>query len=173
MNINIFFLAISSFLLVILFAFKPLDIKQQKFVDVPQFNILSFKMHELDTKGLVTLMSGTEGTKYSNRYVVKNIDYTDNSKEYIANMKADDGIYKEEIVTLTGNVVYFREDGLTFKTNKATYNKKTSISRANGKYVLYQNKNKVVGKKLKYNNNKDKISSQDVTAKYQLIEGKK
>jgi len=173
MNINIFFLAISSFLLVILFAFKPLDIKQQKFVDVPQFNILSFKMHELNNEGLVTLMSGSEGTKYSNRYVVKNINYTDHSKVYVANMQADNGIYKQEIVTLTGNVIYLREDGLTFKTKKATYNKKTSIARANGKYVIYQNKNEVIGKKLKYNNIKEKISSQNVTAKYQLIEGKK
>ena len=173
MNINMFFILVSLFLITLLYAFKPLDIKQQKFVDVPQFNLLTFTMHELNDKGLVTLMNGTEGTKYSDRYEIKDIDYTDNSKEYIANMVAKDGIYKSELVTLTGDVVYSREDGLTFETQKATYDKKTAISRADGDYILYRSSDIVTGKKLKYNNINEKIVSKNVTAKYQIIEGKK
>jgi len=172
MNINIFFIATSAFLLIILFVFKPLDIKQESLKDVPLFNMSTFTMQELNTQGLITLMSGSEGVKYSNRYTVKDIDYTDNSKDYVANMTAINGVYKNDIVTLVGDVVYFREDGLTFETKKAVYNKKTSISRADGEYVLYRNSDRVIGKKLRYNNESEKIKSINVTAKYQLKEGK-
>lgn len=170
MNLNIFFIIISSGLLMIYFLFKPLIIKEQKFTDVALFNIFSFTMYELNNKGLITLMSGTEAIRYSNRYTVKQIDYTDNSKNYIANMKSNNGIYKNEIVTLDGDVIYYREDGLTFETQKAVYNKKTSIAQADGKYILYQNSDRVVGVQLKYNNLLKQVSSKDVTAKYQLIE---
>jgi len=168
MKLNIFLIFISLLLLAILLVFKPLDIKQQKFVDVPQFKLLSFTMYELNTEGLVTFMSGTQGTKYSNRYVVHDIDYTDNAKEYVANMKANHGVYKNEIITLKGDVRYIREDGLTFESQTVVHNKKTSISRADGDFVIYQNDDIVVGKKLVYNNIKDKIRAKTVNAKYQV-----
>ena len=173
MNINLFFVLVSLTLLMILMLFKPLDIQQQKFKDVPLFNISSFTVYELNKEGLTSLMSGTEGTRYANRYTVEFMDYTDNSKEYIANMKSNSGIYKNDIVYLNGDVVYFREDGLTFETQKVIYNKKTTIARADGKYVLYRNNNKVIGNKLIYNNSKNRVKSKNIVATYQLQEDKK
>jgi len=168
MNINIFLFFISIFLAVILFAFKPLDLKQEIAKDIPLFNILEFTMYEFNTKGLVTFVSGTDGIKYPQKYIINDIDYTDNSRKYIANMKADDGVYKDDVVRLNGNVVYSREDGLTFETKAATYDKKTNIYNANGEYILYKSKNVVTGIKLKYDNIKDKITSKRVVAKYQV-----
>jgi len=156
----------------IYFLFKPLDIKQQKFVDVPLFELQKFTMYELNPTGLETIMLGSTATRYKNRYTVKNIDYTDNSKEYIANMKANNGLYKNEFVTLTGDVKYVREDGLTFKTQKVTYNKKTSEAISNVNYVAYLDKNILHGSYIKYNNLKNKIYSKNVIAKYQLTERK-
>ncbi|MCW8954041.1 MAG: LPS export ABC transporter periplasmic protein LptC [Sulfurimonas sp.] len=173
MNINIFFTIVSAILLLILFAFKPLDIKQQVFTDVPLFSITSFTMHELNQEGLITLMNGTKAVRYEDRYTVDFMDYTDNSKEYIANMKSNTGVYKDEIVDLNGDVVYFREDGLTFETQHAVYNKKTTIAYADGKYVLYRGKNVVTGDRLQYNNSLERIKSKNVIAKYQLKESKK
>lgn len=168
MNINLFFLLVAVGLSAILFGFKPIKVKEQEFIDVPVFNVVAFTMYELNEQGLVTLMSGTEGTKYSNRYVVNDVDYTDNSKEYIANIKANKGIYKNDIATMNGDVVYFREDGLAFESQEVIYNKKTSITRSDGDYVLYQNNDKVIGNFLVYNNNKDLIDSKNVTVKYQI-----
>jgi len=173
MNINIFFILISLALLMILMLFKPLEIKEQKLTDVPLFNISSFTMYELNKEGLTSLMSGTEGIRYKDRYKVEFMDYTDNSKEYIANMKANSGIYKNDTVYLDGDVVYFREDGLTFETQKVIYNKKTTIARADGDYVLYRNGSKVVGEKLKYNNSLNRVQSKNVVVKYQLEESKR
>jgi len=157
----------------ILFLFKPLEIKEQSFVDVPLFSISSFTMYEFDTRGLITLMNGDKATRYKDRYAVEKIDYTDSSKDYIANMKSDNGIYKNEIVYLDGNIVYVREDGLTFETQKATYNKKTSLAVADGNFVLYQGENRVSGNALKYNSSSEKIESKNVSAKYNLKDGNK
>jgi len=173
MNINYFFAVTSFLLLVILFVFKPLEIKEQPSVDVPLFNIASFTMYELNTSGLVTMMNGTAATRYKNRYVVEGIDYTDSSKKYIANMKSKNGIYKDDIVYLDGDIIYQREDGLMFQTQRATYNKKTSVAVVDGEYLLYREKDRVEGRELRYNGSLETISSQDVTVKYQIQERKR
>lgn len=170
MKINVFFLLVTTALIVIFFALKPQGIKIQKFENIPLLKLSSFTMHELTSDGLITIMKGTEATKYEDRYDVDNINYTDKSKEFIANIIADTGTYKNNIVRLNGNVVYTREDGLTFKTQSASYSKNTHIAKANGNYVLYRDSNKVIGKKLKYNNLSDKIYSTDVTANYKFKE---
>lgn len=173
MNINFFFFLISLSLMMILFLFKPLDIKQKIFNEVSLFSISSFTMHELNSDGLLTLMNGEKATKYTDRYVVEKMDYTDNSKKYIANMKSNSGVYKDDIVSLSGDIVYIREDGLTFQTQKAIYNKKTNIAMTEADYLLFRDNNRVTGKELKYNNSLDTIESKDVTAIYQLQESKR
>jgi len=172
-NINIFFTLVSSVLLMILFLFKPLDIKQRAFSDVPLFNVSLFTAYELNDKRLITQMSGTEGTRYSNRFTVNNMDYTDNSRKYLSNMKADKGLSKGEMVYLNGDVIYFREDGLTFETNKANYNKKTSVAKTNSTFVLHRNNDVARGTNLVYNNQKNTIRFKNVNVTYQISKGKK
>ena len=157
----------------IFFLFKPLNIKEQKFVDVPLFEIDAFMMHELSNKGLQTLMTGAKGTRYSNRYTVKGIDFTDNTESYIANMKADFGVYKDDILNLDGNVHYKRNDGLVFKTQKIVYNKKTSIAYVNQSYIAYKGTNKVTGTSLEYNNLLNQLQSTNVVANYNIEENNK
>jgi len=147
-------------------------VKQQTFVDVPLFEIKDFTMYELDKIGLQTIMIGNSATRYSDRYTIKTMDYTDNEKNYIANMKADHAIYKDDFVTLSGNVTYLRDDGLTFQTQKALYNKKTSITTSDVGYVAYLNDSIIKGSYIQYNNNKNRIFSKNVQAKIQLKEGK-
>jgi lipopolysaccharide assembly outer membrane protein LptD (OstA) len=149
-----------------------LHIKQQIHKDVPLFELKEFTMYELDRVGLHTIMLGSAATRYKDRYTVKNIDYTDNSKKYIANMKANHGVYKNDIVTLTGDISYVREDGLTFKTQKAVYNKKTSNVISNVGYVAYMNDSVIKGTYIKYNNDTNRIYSKNITAKIQLQESK-
>jgi len=129
-------------------------------------------MYELDVKSLRTIMIGSTATRYSNRYTIEKMDYTDNEKGYIANMKADHGVYKNNNVTLSGDVIYVRDDGLTFKTQKAIYNKKTSVVISDVGYVAYFNKSTIKGKYIHYNNNKNRIFSKNVQAKIQLQESK-
>ncbi len=172
MNINMFFIAITLALSVIFISFKPMVIKKQKFVDTPLFEIDTFTMHELNQGGLITIMKGSKATRYRDRYQVANINYIDNSKKYRANIKANDGLYrdKDDILKLQGNVIYKREDGLTFKTSKAMYDKNSSIVKTDQKYVLYQGKNIITGTTLSYDNTKNIVKSKRVVASYQLKE---
>ena len=145
-----------------------MNIKKQKFVDIPIFELTSFTLYELNTLGLETIMKGDSAIRYENRYTVSNIDYTDNSKNYRANMKAKKGLYKDEVIELNEDVVYSREDGFTFKTNKAVYDKKTTIAVANTDFVSYRGDNSVQGSFVKYNNSLNRVESKNVTAIYKL-----
>lgn len=172
LNINIFFVLIATGLLMIYIGFKPQYIKEQEFVDVPLFELDSFVLHELNQDRLITIMKGSKTTRYQDRYNVTDMDYTDNSKELLASIRADSGLYrdKEDVVDLVGNVVYNREDGLVFESDEATYNKNTSIAKTQKDYIMYRNKNIVVGSSLGYDNANGKVESKNVVAKYQIKE---
>ncbi|OQY40439.1 MAG: LPS export ABC transporter periplasmic protein LptC [Spirochaetaceae bacterium 4572_7] len=163
-----FFAIIFSALIAIFFLFEPMNLKEQKFDDVPLFELTSFTLHELNRVGLQTVMTGNRAVRYEDRYSVANINYTDNSKEYIANMRARHGLYKDEIVELEDDVIYSREDGFTFETSKVVYDKKTTIAVADADYVSYQGENIVNGSFVKYNNSLNRVESKNVTATYQL-----
>jgi len=152
----------------ILFLFKPLDIKQREFKNVPLFNISYFTMYELSTDGLTTIINGSQATRYSNRDVIKDMDYTDNTQKNLVNMKAAKGVVKDTVIRLIGDVLYFREDGLSFQIQEATYDKKSSIAKADGKFILYNSNNKVTGTHLRYNNLKNTVNSKNITVIYQL-----
>lgn len=170
MNINTFFIIILTGLGMIYIFFKPLHIKKQKFVDVPQFELTSFTMYELDKEGLKTLMNGTKAIKYSNRYTINDINYTDNAKSYRANMIAKYGIYKNNVVKLNGNVIYKREDGLTFKTQKARYNRVSKVAITNTKYIMFMGKDKVTGTYLRYNTLTKNMKSKNIIVNYEIKE---
>jgi LPS export ABC transporter protein LptC len=154
----------------ILFLFKPLDIKEQKVKDVPMLELENFESMELNEKGLSALTKGTKGIRYSNRYYVTDLDYTDNADEYMANIKSDSGIYKDDIINLSGNIVYKREDGFIFKTQKASYNTKTKIAESKTSYVSQMDGHIVNGSSIKYNNALGILDSKNVIANYKLKE---
>ena len=168
MNITSFFMFILIGLGMIYIFFKPLHIKKQKFVNVPQFEVNTFTMYELNNLGLKTLMYGKSAIKYSDKYDISDINYTDNSKEYRANMVADKGIYKNNIVRLIGNVIYKRKDGLKFKTQEVIYNKKNRIAISDTDYTMYMGENWIRGSYLKYNSLLKRIESKNVVASYQI-----
>jgi len=134
------------------------------------FELNSFTLLELDNKGLTTLMNGSVATRYSDRYKVQNIDYTDNSKKYIANMRADTGVYKNDVVDLKDNVFYSREDGLSFMSQSIVYNKKTNIAHTDKNFVTFKGDESISGSSFVYNNISKVFKSTDVTVKYNMTE---
>lgn len=129
-------------------------------------------MYELNKQGLETFMTGTDAVRYKTRYEVSDINYTDNAKEYIANMKANFGVFRDRTVDLDGDVIYTREDGLIFKSQHVIYDKLTTIAISDNEYFSYKGDNNVTGSYLKQNNIKNTTYSRDVRAVYQLSEGK-
>jgi len=151
--------------------FKPLSIKQREFVDVPLLEIGNFVMYELNNMGLETFMTGSKMFRYSDRYTVNHIDFTDDSKGHISNMKANSGLYKDNIVDLKGDISYVREDGLAFESQTMTYNTKTSIAKTESDYVAFRGKSTMKGSSLEYNSLLNKIKSSNVEVNYQLGAG--
>ncbi|MDD2789336.1 MAG: LPS export ABC transporter periplasmic protein LptC [Sulfurimonas sp.] len=172
MNINGFFILIFIGLTMIFTLFKPLNIKTQDFVETPLLDIQTFTLYELDTVGITTLMHGESALRFDDRYVVAKIDYTDNAKKYRATMLADSGIYKDNIVNLSGNIVYNREDGLVFKTQKANYDRIAKVASSPTDYTAFMGKSSMKGTSLKYQSEDKKLESTKVNIVYQLKEEK-
>jgi LPS export ABC transporter protein LptC len=152
--------------------FKPLDTKKQEFVDIPLLDIDKFTLYEFDTNTLQTVMIGKRALRYSDRYTVTNIDFTDHSKDFISNMKADEGLYKGDVVDLKGNVVYYREDGMAFEAPTLLYNTKTAIATTDDDFIAYQDDSTMHGHTLIYNANITKMISSNVLINYKLKEKK-
>ena len=167
-----FFVAILTILVMILTLFKPLKIKEQKFVDVPLLDMSKFIMYELDTSGLQTFMSGEQSLRFKDRYRVNNIDFTDSSRSFISNMKADVGIYKNDIVDLKGNITFIREDGLEIRSQKLIYNRKNSIANSPTKYTSVMGKSKASGSSIVYDAKNRKVKSKNIRVIYDLQERK-
>lgn len=148
--------------------FEPLKIKERIFDDVPLFEINSFVMYELNNKGLKTLMTGDKTLKYEDRYVVDTIDFTDDSKGHISNMKADRGVYIEDVINLSGNIMYVREDGLSFSSEVMTYNTTKAIAKTQSRYSATKDKSTMRGTSLEYNSVLNTIKSKNVVINYQL-----
>lgn len=170
MNLNRFFIAIFLGLLGIYLGFKPLYLKQQSFENVPQFELKSFTLYELDKKGLVTFMSGDNATKYSDKYSVKSINYVDNSKKNMLNMKAVSGVYKDQMIILNDGVELYSADGMIFKTKSATYDKEKELIFSDTNYTLVQGKDSMKGSSFRYYPNLDKMDATKVEIKYQIKE---
>jgi hypothetical protein len=150
--------------------FKPMDIEEKKHGEIALFQIEDFLLHELTPNGLITLMKGDEAKKFTNRYEVDKIDYTDNSKELQANMLANFGVYKNEIVTLTGDIIYTREDGFKFTTEEVSYERLASIATTKVPYIATMGKNSVKGTWLQQNNTNNKTFSKNIKAIYYIEE---
>jgi len=161
-------LIVLSALLMILFLFKPLEIKQRDYKEIPLLDIDTFVMYELNSEGLDTLMSGEKAYRFKDRYVFDFVDFTDNAKEFIANMKANSGVYKNNKINLEGDVFYIREDGLSFETQKLEYNTATNIVKTNEPYVAMMGENSMRGDSLIYNSKTKKFNAKSVSVKYNI-----
>lgn len=148
--------------------FNPAKLQQFETKEIAQLELFNFTIYDLDKNGLRSIFSGLKGYKYKDRYEVSDINYTDNTKEYTANIQSDFGIYKDNIVNMQGNVVYARSDGLTFKTGEATYNQNTGFLKTPSTYTLYKNDDKITGTKLIFDSKENHVVSKQISATYQI-----
>jgi LPS export ABC transporter protein LptC len=172
MNINIFFVSILAGLAMIYLFFEPMKIAELNHKEIPQLELTKFRVYELNEKGLNSLFIGEKGYRFVNesadRYEVYDINYTDYVRENIAHISSSYGTYKEHLVTLDGNVNYTRSDGITFKSDHATYDQNKAVFRTPGKYFFNKNNDKITGTKLFFDSNASHVTSQKISAVYQI-----
>jgi len=172
-NANYFFIIVSLVLLSILLLFRPTPVTQtiEDNADIAELELRNFTLYELGVDGLKEIMIGRYGFRYGDRIEVEDIDYTNSSKEHRNNLQADFGIYNnKDLITLEGNVRYYREDGMKFKTDTALINKKDESITAVGPFTLHKESDNAHGTDLFYDSKNGLIKAKNVTAFYTLTE---
>jgi hypothetical protein len=154
----------------ILSFFKPINIKEQEYTEIPLLKLEKFKISELNNKGLLSILKGSVGLRYSDRYSIQNIDYTDNEDKFLTNIKSRNGIYKDDNIKLEKDVVYSRADGFSFKTQKANYNQSTKVVNSPTDFVSIKDKHKVIGSSIIYDSVSETTKAKNVIINYKLKE---
>lgn len=168
MSINRFFILISAFLVGIFMYYKPMKISDAPQKETPKFALENFIIYEMTTKGVGRFFEGKEGERYEDRYEVSSAKFSDNSKKLFESIRSDHARYKEDVIYLNGNVHYVRADGLEFRSNEGTYDKKRSLVQTQGDFIITQNANRIDGTKLRYNTASDTVSANQIRGSYDI-----
>ena len=170
---NHFFIVIALLLAAILLFFQPTDVEERTFGDleVAELELHNFTLYELDVNGLKDIMIGRKGVRYGDRIEVVDIDYTDSSQALQNNLQADYGIYNnKDLITLKGNVRYYREDGMQFRSDEAVINQKEETIATVGPFKMDKLNDNVVGTDLFYDTKRGITKAKEVTGFFTLPE---
>ena len=153
LNANYFYLLTGLVLLGVYVGFKPMELPEDLTHkgEVAELELSHFTMYKVDKTGLQNIMIGKKGFQYKNRLEIKDINYTDSTKKFRSNLKADFGTYdKVDLITLQGNVRYYREDGVRFNSKQARLKQKEETIYVDGRFKLHKFADNVVGDHLFY-----------------------
>ncbi len=168
MNINLFFITIISLLLSVFLFFKPLKLELPDHKEIAQLELKNFQIYEINKKGVQSILKGLTGERYENRYEVTDVTFKDASKEFIQVMHADHGRHQDDIIYLTDNVIYARDNNMTFKSDEAMYDLNTSLLTTKGAFIMRANQNYFKGQQLHFNTKENTILAKKVSGLYLL-----
>jgi len=172
MRITHFFALLFALSLAIFVFLKPQEYDITEAKEIASVELEDFTLYKLTPKGVESFLSGTLGQQYKTHYDIDNAHYIKNENIPKEHLYADKGIFQNDNLYLYDNVRYFREDGLSLESDKATYYTKKEKLYIPDNFVLTQNENIVYGKELHYNSVNGKIKAQRIEANY-YIEDKK
>ena len=164
LNANHFFIAVALILSSVLFFFQPMQIEESAKGEIAQLEMRNFTLYELGVDGLKDIMIGRDGLRFEDRIEIRDIDYTDSTRSLQNNLQADFGLYdNKELITLEGNVRYYREDGMKFRTEKALVHQKKETITAVGPFTLEKGTERAVGTNLFYDTKNGLSRAENVT----------
>lgn len=168
MSINLFFAIVMVALLAMFGFFKPSYTQTISTQEIPKVELESFVVYEVGVHGVERFFEGKEGKRFEDRYEVSSAKFSNNSKQLLESIRADEARYKDDFITLSGNVHYVREDGLEFRSSEGTYDQNNSLIQTQGNFVITQNHNRLDGTKLHYNTEHNTVLANTVRGSYQL-----
>lgn len=148
--------------------FKPAEHDQLEANEIPIFELDHFNIYEISPAGINHFFEGDHGKRFSDRYEVTQAKFSNNKKALFESIRADNASYKDEIVSLNGNVHYVRDDGLQFNSDEGVYDQNRSIITTDGVFTITKNANSVHGTHLYYDLNLDTVSADHIRGSYQL-----
>ncbi len=168
MSINVFFALLLALLLGMFGYFKPLNAEATSTKELPQFELDTFVIYEISPHKVDHFFEGEHGKRFSDRYEVHLAKFTNNEKMLLESISAENALYKNDIITLKGNVHYSREDGLEFRSNEGSYDQNRSVITTQGGFLITKENNKIEGTQLNYNLTLDTVSANRIRGSYQL-----
>ena len=153
--------------------FEPVKVKETTVngAEVAELEMSNFTLYELDESGLNNIMIGRKGLRYGDRIEVIDIDYTDSTQKLQNNLQADTGIYNNEyLITLEGNVRYYREDGMKFVTSRAIIDQEKETIETDGRFKMNKFTDNVIGSDLFYDTKNGLTHAKMVTGFYTLAQ---
>jgi LPS export ABC transporter protein LptC len=168
MSINIFFVLILALLVGMFSYFKPVTHDLLALKEVPQFELDKFVIYEISPDRIDRFFEGDHGKRFSDRYEVSEAKFTNNEKPLLESIRADNALYKDDVISLDGKVHYSRADGLQFHSDEGIYDQARSLITTDGDFTVTKNENIIQGTHLYYNLNLDTVSADKIQATYQL-----
>jgi lipopolysaccharide assembly outer membrane protein LptD (OstA) len=168
MSINLFFIFIFSALLGMFFYFQPSSQQQVHKGETAEYELENFTIYEITPQRIKYVFQGERGVKFEDRYVVDNGKLTDNTRNLLASIRANDVLYRDDVVALKGDVYYVRADNLNFRSQEGVYDKPKGRVHTQGAFVITKDAHRVNGDHLLYDLNQDTVSADNIRASYQL-----
>jgi LPS export ABC transporter protein LptC len=168
MNIQLFLIVLGAMMAIIFLAFKPIDVKQPDHTEVAQLELTNFTVYEIDTKGVENALVGTLGKRFTNRYEVEHVTFTDASKPQLEIMHAEHGRYQGDMIYLERSVSFEQEDGMRFESEEAQYDVNASLVTTKGPFTITSKESHMSGEKLAFQTKINRIHAQHINASITL-----
>lgn len=168
MSINLFFIFIFAMLIGMFQYFQPHTQQQAEKKEIPQFELDQFVIYEISSSQINRFFEGSHGVRFADRYMVENAKFSNNERKLFESIRSNHALYKDDIVTLNGNIVYQRADGLAFRSNEGRYDQKNGFVSTKGGFTITKESNSIRGEHLHYNLNLDTVSADRIQGIYQL-----
>lgn len=172
MSLSAFYMLVGAALVAVFLFFKPLNVDIANPGEMPQIELERFVVHEVTEAGVKTILAGRYARRFEDRYTVDDVNVTDRAQAHVQSMRAGKGIYKEPVILLQKNVRYRRDDGIRFETEQVEYNQTSGTMAADDDFILWQGKDKVVGRSLRYNTASGEASGKNIVADYDIKENR-
>lgn len=146
--------------------FEPFGSSAGASEKMAQIELDKFALYEFNERGLEHFFEAEKGQKFENYYDIENGKFSSNSRSYFETIRSDYARYNEDSIHLKGNVLYEREDGLTFRSQDGEYNQNQSTIKTDHSFVITKGSSRVEGNHLFYDLENENVSADKVRGTY-------
>lgn len=135
---------------------------------IAKIEMKNIKDYEMNDKKITRVSKAKKAVRYDDRDVLSDIKMSFIQKDFIYNIKSDEGVHKGDIVTLSGDVKVLRSDDTNFTTSKIKYDTKSKKFWGKESFVYESKLLHATGIGLVYDMEKKDIKADDIHAIYKL-----
>ncbi len=146
--------------------FKPTLPPLIEHSEIAQLSLKEFTLFELKFDRLVSIVRGSSGERFYNRYEIRNISLADLSQGIKQEMQAKFGRFQDDRVTLIGEVSYNRADGMAFHSEEASYDINRSVIQTKGAFTVTMDESVLEGDRLYLDTKQRTIRASSIKANY-------